>query len=234
MSRFLLNFRDFVLAPAVAFAIALILTRTSVGASVRRAILGTPAPTGSSISVKNWKQLARAGHSLGDSAAPIKFVVFADFQCPFCRELKPRVHELLAMYPDDFDVVFRHFPLQSHPMAIDAAVAAECAANQGRFPAYHDALFDNETLVAQGAWDSIATIAGIGSHDTFRACRDSTAPRIRVETDRAAGDAIHVPATPAIVVEGEMLIGLPAPGALAERLDKILKRDVRKVKGPSR
>jgi protein-disulfide isomerase len=43
-------------------------------------------------------------------------------------------------------LAFRHLPLPIHPEALQAAVAAECAGQQGRFWDVHDWLFNHEAL----------------------------------------------------------------------------------------
>jgi protein-disulfide isomerase len=50
-------------------------------------------------------------------------------------------------YIDNGKIAFyyRHFPLTSiHPYAKSAAIAAECANDQGKFWEYHDLLFQNQ------------------------------------------------------------------------------------------
>ena len=66
-------------------------------------------------------------------------IVYGDYECPFCAALEARLGELALR------VTFRHFPVRSsHPRAQAAACAAEAAALQGAFWAYHDALFADQ------------------------------------------------------------------------------------------
>ena len=68
-----------------------------------------------------------------------------DFRCPACAAFNQRVKPgLVDTYIIDGKVKleFHHFPLQQHePGASLAAQASECAADQGRFWAYHDRVF---------------------------------------------------------------------------------------------
>jgi len=79
-------------------------------------------------------------HRLGPANAPVQIVVYSDFQCVFaanwCRSCNSQ-----AEFPNEVTIVYRHFPLTAHPRAFPAAVAAECAAEQGFFWEYHDKLF---------------------------------------------------------------------------------------------
>jgi protein-disulfide isomerase len=52
---------------------------------------------------------------------------------------------LLQRFHGRVRFVYRHFPLQEvHPHALQAALAAEAAAAQGKFWAMHDLLFENQ------------------------------------------------------------------------------------------
>ena len=71
----------------------------------------------------------------------LTIVEYSDFQCPYCSMLGPELNALVEKYPDDVQVVFRHFPLPSHALAPAAAQAAEAAGSQGKFWEMHDILF---------------------------------------------------------------------------------------------
>jgi len=92
----------------------------------------------------------------GDPDAPVTIVEFSDFQCPFCKRFHETTLPLIQEnYIDTGKVkfVYRDFPLESiHPNgAIPAAVAAECADEQGMFWQYHDKIFQN-----QKNWERLA------------------------------------------------------------------------------
>jgi protein-disulfide isomerase len=84
----------------------------------------------------------------GSIDAPITIIEFSDFQCPFCARFHTQTLPLLLEnYIDTgmVKLVYRDFPIQNiHPNAIPAAVAAECANEQGKFWQYHDMLFENQ------------------------------------------------------------------------------------------
>ena len=84
----------------------------------------------------------------GDLEAPVTIVEFSDYQCPFCsRFFRNTLPQIQQDYIDTGKVklVYRDFPLESiHPNAIPAAMASECAHEQGEFWNYHDKLFDRQ------------------------------------------------------------------------------------------
>ncbi len=97
---------------------------------------------------------------IGDPDAPITIIEFSDFQCPFCARFHTQtLPSILKEYVEQGKVrlVFRDFPIQSiHPNALPAAVAAECANDQGRFKGMHDILFDR-----QNEWSSLDTTGAL-------------------------------------------------------------------------
>jgi len=84
-------------------------------------------------------------HTLGASHAPVTVVEYGDFECPNCKQAAPAVKLLLERFAGRVRLVYRHFPLEEvHPHALQAALAAEAAAGQGKFWPMHDLLFDNQ------------------------------------------------------------------------------------------
>jgi protein-disulfide isomerase len=131
----------------------------------------------------------------GNPEAELVVVEVSDFQCPFCQrhilETQPTLDEA---YVDAGRIlwVFKHLPLPIHPQAVDAAVASECAGDQGAFWPMHDLLFET---VERWAVDSPGSVladlaAGIGLDQAeFSACLDSRTALERVlsDTDDLAG-----------------------------------------------
>lgn len=100
-------------------------------------------------------QVANAnGAVLGQDSAALTIVEFSDFQCPYCKRLFDGAWvQLKKDYVDTgkVKVVFRDFPLyQIHKNAGAAALAGQCAKEQGKFWDMHDKLFTN-----QDEWSSL-------------------------------------------------------------------------------
>lgn len=132
-----------------------------------------------------------------------------------------RIDQLREGYRDDLAVSYRHFPLPIHAHAFEAAVASECAGEQGRFLAFHDALFDNQETIGIDPWIEFAKRASVSDHARFLACLDEEAPRDRVEADIALAQSIGVTGTPSFVVEGLLLEGLPGVDSIKVALGGI-------------
>jgi protein-disulfide isomerase len=86
-----------------------------------------------------------ADHILGPSHAAVTVVEYGDFECPNCKQAAPAVKLLLQRFSGRVRFVWRNFPLEEvHPHALQAALAAEAAAGQGKFWPMHDLLFENQ------------------------------------------------------------------------------------------
>ena len=86
-----------------------------------------------------------ADHSIGSAGASVVVVEYGDFECPNCKQAAPAVKLLLRHFVGRIRFVYRHFPLEEvHPLALQAAEAAESAGGQGKFWPMHDLLFDNQ------------------------------------------------------------------------------------------
>jgi protein-disulfide isomerase len=84
-------------------------------------------------------------------------IEFSDFECPYCAEAHTKLKELLAKYPNQFTLVYKHLPLsQIHEQALPAAKAAWAAFQQGKFWQYHDALFTNQKQLGETLYLNIA------------------------------------------------------------------------------
>lgn len=86
----------------------------------------------------------------GNPDAEITIVEFSDFQCPFCAKFHESTLPMLEkeyISTGKVNFVYRDFPIQSiHPNAIPAALASECADDQGKFWEMHDLIFLNQNV----------------------------------------------------------------------------------------
>lgn len=150
---------------------------------------------------------------LGSVDAPVTMIEFSDFQCPFCARF---YSETLPLIKENFidtglvKLVYRDFPLQSiHPNAIPAAVASECADDQGAYWEYHDILFENVSawgpMEIPGAVEQFkAYAADLGlDTDTFSECLDTGKYVTEVTGDYTDGVAYGVTGTPAFFLGSE-------------------------------
>ncbi len=118
------------------------------------------------------------GAVMGNPKGKVTLVEFTDFACGYCRQSLPDVRALVAANPD-LRIVVRELPIIS-PHSPEAAKMALAAAEQGRYAAFHDAMF------AAGQLDSQtieATAKAVGL-DMDRARRVAASPTVAAEIQR--------------------------------------------------
>ncbi len=168
--------------------------------------------------IEGFEELASTGHRIGAEDPEVTVVVFTDYECPVCRGVEPRLAEFVATYPEQVALVYRHWPLSYHPSAYPAAVAVECAADQGAFEAFHASLFEDEDWMGgryETAFLDFAESAGIDS-ETFANCFEENRPgNAKVDADVAAAESFGARGTPAILVNGVYVGRMPADLELA-------------------
>ena len=86
-----------------------------------------------------------------------------------------------------------------------------CAAQQGRFEAYHDRLFAQQDSIGSKAWERFAAEAGIGDMDAFSRCMRDERLLANVDRDKEVADAAGIRLTPSVIIDGTLI-----PGALSE------------------
>ena len=112
-------------------------------------------------------------------------------------------------------MVFRHFALKAkHPRAVPLALAAEAAAAQGAFWAFHDALYADQGRIDDPHLWARATELGLDL-DRFEADRRAAGAAERVRRDTREALRAGATATPTLVRGAELLAGAPDEAWLA-------------------
>jgi protein-disulfide isomerase len=161
--------------------------------------------------------------SVGPANAPVTIVEFSDFQCPYCKLSVPVIKEILAKYPGKVKVVYRDYPGPNHPHAPQAAEAAQCAGDQGKFWEYHDGLFDRQ---APGSgWNFIELAKAIGlNHDIFATCLNTKRYQEEVAKDLHDGITLGVTSTPTFFINGRPLVGAKPFAEFQAVIERLLKQ----------
>lgn len=186
---------------------------------------------------KNWAEIfskappgATPAWTKGSPTALVTVEEFADFQCPTCAYMHPKVNEIRAAFGDRVRIVFRHFPLtQTHPHAYDAACAAEAAGLQGKFWEMQNLIFNNQQTWANSSdarklFTDYAKNIGL---DVNKFTDDMLGLTVknRVDADLQRGRAVSVSSTPAFYINNKPLGG---------RLDDLraeIEKELQRVEG---
>ncbi len=145
--------------------------------------------------------------SYGPKDAKVVVVEFADFACPACQQVQPVVKEILKDYGDKILFVFRDFPLiNDHPQALLAAMAGECAHEQGKFWEMDEKMFGNPDQLAEADLKTYATEIGL-NQTQFDECLTSGKYTQEIETDLQEGYGAGVEGTPTFFINGRKFAG---------------------------
>lgn len=152
-----------------------------------------------------------SGMSLGDPNAPVKVVEFADFQCTVCHQYWLQMEQsVITTYVDTGKVyyTFANFAFFGQE-STDAAAAAYCANDQGRFWDFHDTIFANYQGENVGAYTRTRLTAmaeKIGLDMTaFNACFTSDKYTQKVKDDAAYATSLGITGTPTFQVNGKLV-----------------------------
>ena len=164
------------------------------------------------------------GPALGAPRAAVTIEEFSDFQCPFCARSVAVLKQLLAEYPTQVRVVFRHFPVaESHPNAILAHMAALAAGKQGRFWEMHDLLFENMRRVARPDLVEYAKRLRLDLA-AFEADMKSRHLFDQIERDYQEGIDRQVRATPTFFINGRKMEGALPYALFKKEVDAALAK----------
>ncbi|MBH0111413.1 DsbA family protein [Novosphingobium sp. YJ-S2-02] len=154
------------------------------------------------------------GAVLGNPKGTRTLVEFSDFACGYCRQSLPDVKQLIARNPD-LRIVVRELPVIS-PSSPDAAKMALAAAEQGKYEAFHDAMY------AAGQVDP-ATIEAVAKKvglDMDRAREVAASPTVEEEIRRnlQMANRLGFTGTPSWVAGEELISGAVGMDRLAGAL----------------
>ncbi len=152
-------------------------------------------------------------HVRGSSSAPVTMIEYSDYECPFCQRFHETMKQVMKDYSGKVRWVFRHFPLSFHANAQPAALAAECASEQGKFWEFTDAAYQSQANLGDALFSQIASDLKLNK-SKFDSCVSSKKYASVISADQASGSAAGVDGTPAtfiIAADGSQEL---VPGAL--------------------
>lgn len=152
-------------------------------------------------------------HIRGAKNAKITLIEYSDFECPFCQRFQQTVSQVLKTYPNDVRVVYRHLPLRSiHQNAAPAALASECAGDQGKFWEFHDELFVRQAELGDSLYTELAKQFGLNM-TKFAECLSSNKFASAIQEDEKSAQAAGGQGTPYSILIGQNGETVPVSGA---------------------
>jgi protein-disulfide isomerase len=168
------------------------------------AAVGTrPAAVQPARSDKVEMTVGQGWYAMGREDAPVTMVEFTDYQCPFCRRFEAdSFAQLKKNYIDTGKVRFvsRDLPLEFHPNAPKAAIAARCAGEQHKFWEMHDAIMqDTATDLGAAALTGYAHKVNLDMV-AFAACLNERSLVAAIQKDTADAGVLGISGTPSFVI----------------------------------
>lgn len=170
---------------------------------------------------------------LGNPEAPVTFIEYGDYQCPFCgrffNQVEPRLRDEYIK-TSKVKMVFRNFQILGQES--DAAGAAsECAKDQGKFWAYHDELYTAETKdgrenngnLNRDLFLMLAQNVGLDM-TAFVSCLDNNKYIELVKKETADGQAMGLTGTPTSYINGEQVVGAQPYSVFKSVIDIALQK----------
>jgi len=164
----------------------------------------------------------------GSPNARVVIRAYSDFQCPACQQAALSINEALRPFdPKDVALIFNDYPLiELHPKAYEAALAAQCANEQGKFWEMHDRIFmDQQSWVGlddpREKFISYARVFEI-DEDKFRACLGEERYKNLIQEDITEGISLNINATPTYFINRTRIVGVKPINELEEIIQDAL------------
>lgn len=161
---------------------------------------------------KNRVAMDGASVLLGNPNGKSHLVIFSDFECPYCaaREGSLDVQQLINTN-NDLAVVFRDYPLEFHPWARTAAIAARCVYElaPARYLRFRSALFGMQRrLSLRNIADRLEEqVTGMGIDAArFSECQRSSSTLNNLAADIDAGNRLQLALTPSVYLDGKLIV----------------------------
>lgn len=164
--------------------------------------------------IENAASLSGRGFTRGPADARHTVVVFSDFTCSYCRSYAAKLDTVLDQHPD-LRVVERHYPRDGVGLAWEAASAAECAGDQGRYSEMRALLY--RVALGSADWGRLAASVGVKDTLALQRCMTSATIANRIALDTAAGRPIYA-GTPTVILDDWRFGMPPTVATIAARL----------------
>jgi len=184
------------------------------------------------VGIKAGKYLATPSVSesdpqIGTKDSKVKVVLFSDFQCPYCKTFYETYEKAIAEYKDRVLFSYKHLPLDFHKQAMNAAVAADCAGEQGKFWEMADKLYSSQSdwqnTEGTARFKTYASALGINAAK-FNQCVDENKPKDKIAADQEEAQNFGISGTPAFFVNDQFFGGVVSYDEIKKILDEELAK----------
>lgn len=150
-------------------------------------------------------QLTAEDRTRGPTDASTTVIVYTNYQCPYCARLNAELIALGAKL--NFRWAYRHSVDQNQELAFKAAIAAECAGDQGRFWEYNDQVFAAGQTLNEESLHRIAEQLQLNMAG-FAQCISAEKYKNRLLIAKQQAEDKKIYATPTYFINGKRHTGL--------------------------
>jgi protein-disulfide isomerase len=150
--------------------------------------------------------------------APVKIMVFFDYQCPYCASTIPALQQVLKKNSTQVQLILKHVPLSMHPDSPLAHQAALAAGDQGEFWQMNDLLFAHQKNVKLPDLLEYARQLNLNV-PLFQKRLLSGYYKAAIARDSALAESLGVDSTPTFFINGQKLVGEQTPQQLQSAIE---------------
>ena len=160
---------------------------------------------------------------VGNREAPVKLVMYGDYESEACAKANEVVNQLMEKYEDKLQFNFRHFPLtRIHQRAQKAAEASIGAAQEGKFWDMHNTLFVHRRNLGTISLKGYAKEVGVTDKNFLTKLVDSVYGW-SVRADLLEGADKGIRDVPYFYINGEVYDGPVNVNAFSKVIDLLAK-----------
>jgi protein-disulfide isomerase len=149
----------------------------------------------------------------GNPKGDVTLVEFFDYRCPYCKQVQPKLQELLAG-DREVRVAYREFPILGS-VSVVAARAALAAQRQGKYEAFHTAMMAAPGQITD---DTVYQVAGSVGLNVDRLKQDMASLQIEaaLKANQALAAALDIRGRPGFVIGDQIVHGAIELSSLKE------------------
>jgi len=164
------------------------------------------------------------GHKRGAENPKVTIVEYSSLSCGYCGTMKPLLTRLLEEYPDDVQLIYKHFNRGGIDMLLENAT--ECASEQGKFWEMHDYIFDNQSGLSESEPKTFLQEGAIQiglNMEQFNSCVEQEKYAQVVNAHTSEGYKFGVSGTPAFFINDLFIGGAVSYDTLKEAVDSFIQ-----------
>ncbi len=154
---------------------------------------------------------------LGNPNGDVTIVEFFDYNCPYCRRVKPEIQVILKNDPD-VRLVYREWPILGEG-SVFAAKAALASRKQGKYEEFHWAMMGLRGRAEEASVLRIAEDIGLDI-DQLRADMDAPEVVDHIAVSMQLTEALGFSGTPSFVIGDALVPGYVKANVLASAIAK--------------